>query len=114
VSDEGTSSIRPPAKVLVMIFDARDEWEGEPLHEALVGVLEAHGIAGATVIPGIMGYGAHRGVRRMGLIRAPHDKPMLLFVIENDAKLRAALPTLRSMVAEGIFAMLDAEVIPLP
>jgi PII-like signaling protein len=85
----------------------------EPLHEALVGVLEAHGIAGATVIPGIMGYGAHRGVHRKGLIGAPHDKPVILVVIENEAKLRAALPTLRPMVAEGVFVLLDAEVIPL-
>jgi len=114
VIDESIPSIQPPAKILLMIFDARDEWEGQPLHEALVGVLEAHGIAGATVIPGIMGYGAHRGVHRKGLIGVPHDKPVIVFVIENDAKLRAALPILRPMVAEGVFVMLDAEVIPLP
>ena len=34
------TSMEPPVKVLMMIFDARDEWEGGPLDEALVGVLE--------------------------------------------------------------------------
>ena len=34
-------SIAPPVKVLLMIFDARDEWEGGPLDEALVRVLES-------------------------------------------------------------------------
>ena len=106
------TSIAPPVKVLVMIFDARDEWGGGPLDEALVHVLEAHGIAGATVLPGLAGYGAHRGVHRKGLISEPHDKPVTLLVIENESKLRAALPTLRPMVAEGIFVMFDAEVIP--
>jgi uncharacterized protein len=114
VGQETTPSIAPPAKVLIMIFDARDEWEGEPLHEALVRILEGHGIAGATVFPGLMGYGAHRGVHRRGLIGTPHDKPIALLVIENETKLRAALPTLRPMVAEGVFVMMDAEVIPHP
>ena len=114
VSDKRVPEIESPAKALVMIFDARDEWEGIPLHEALVGVLEDHGIAGATVIPGIMGYGAHRGVHHRGLIGAPHDKPVILLVIEHEAKLRAALPTLRPMVAEGVFVLIDAEVVPLP
>jgi hypothetical protein len=62
------ASIEPPVKVLVMIFDARDEWEGGPLNEALVRVLESHGLAGATELSGVMGYGAHRGVHQKGLI----------------------------------------------
>ena len=74
----------------------------------------AHAISGATVIPGIMGYGAHRGVHRKGLIGAPHDKPVTLLVIENEAKIPAVLPTLRPMVIEGIFVLIDAGVIPLP
>ena len=114
MTDERNTRIEPPAKILVMIFDARDEWESQPLHEALVSVLEEHGIAGATALHGVMGYGTHRGVHRRGLIGPPHDEPMTLVVVESERKLREALPTLRPMVAEGIFVLLDAEVIPLP
>ena len=110
---EHRDQIEAPVKVLVMIFDARDEWQGQPLHEALVRVLEDHAVAGATVLHGVTGFGAHRGVHRRGLIGAPHDEPMALFVVENEQKLREALPVLRPMVSEGIFVMLDAEVIPL-
>jgi PII-like signaling protein len=113
MTDEHGPRVVPPAKLLLAIFDASDEWHGEPLHEALVRVLEEHGVAGATVLQGIAGYGAHRGVHRKGLIGAPHDEPVALLVIENETKLRAALPILRSMVAEGVFVLLDAEVIPL-
>ena len=113
MSDDPIADIEPPAKILMMIFDARDEWQGVPLHEALVEVLEAHGVAGATVIPGITGFGAHRAIHHKGLIGAPHDKPVIVFVIDHEAKLHAALPTLRPMVAEGIFVMIDAEVVPL-
>jgi PII-like signaling protein len=113
MSSNPVPTIAPPVKVLVMIFDERDEWKGSALDEALVRVLEAHHIAGATVLPGQTGYGAHGGIHRKGLIGKPHDKPVTLLVIENESKLRAALPVLRPMVAEGIFVMFDAEVIPL-
>ena len=73
--DERELGMATRSKLLLAIFDARDEWEGRPLQEALVRVLEAHGIAGATVLSGITGYGAHRGVHRKGLIGVPHDKP---------------------------------------
>ena len=71
------------------------------MHEALVRALEAHGIAGVTVLTGIAGYGAHRGIHRKGLIGLPHDNPNALIVIDNEAKLRAVLPTIRPMIAEG-------------
>jgi PII-like signaling protein len=106
--------IAAPAKLLLAVFDAHDEWHGEPLHEAIVRVLETHRIAGVTVLQGVTGFGAHRAVHRRGLIGLPHDKPTMIIVVENEAKLRAILPTIRPMIAQGLVALSDAEVIPLP
>jgi uncharacterized protein len=103
-----------PAKLLVAAFDAQDEWHGEPLHEAIVRVLEAHGIAGVTVLQGVTGFGAHRRVHRRGLIGRSHDKPIIVLVVEQEAKLRAVLTTIRPMIEQGIVALSDAEIIPLP
>jgi len=114
MTDQSGSGIAPPAKLLLAIFDARDEWQGEPFHEALVRVLEANGIAGVSVLQGLTGYGAHRGVHRKGLIGLPHDKPTAIVVIDSEAKLRAVLPSMRPMIAEGVVVLTDAEVIPLP
>jgi PII-like signaling protein len=111
---ERLPAIEPPAKLLLAVFDAHDEWHGEPLHEAIVRMLEAHGIAGVTVLQGVTGFGAHRAVHRRGLIGLPHDKPTAILIVENEAKLRAALSTIRPMIAEGIVVLSDAEVIPLP
>ena len=111
--DERELGMATRSKLLLAIFDARDEWEGRPLQEALVRVLEAHGIAGATVLSGITGYGAHRGVHRKGLIGVPHDKPAVMIVIDSEAKLRGVLPTIRPMIAEAILTLADTEVIPL-
>jgi hypothetical protein len=110
---ERLAGIVAPAKILLAVFDSHDEWHGEPLHEAIVRVLEAHGIVGVTVLQGLTGFGAHRAVHRRGLIGRPHDKPTVIFIVENEAKLRALLPTIRPMIAEGIVLLTDAEVIPL-
>ncbi|MGE4222295.1 MAG: DUF190 domain-containing protein [Vicinamibacterales bacterium] len=111
--DERVPAIAPPTKLLWAIFDARDEWEETPLYEAIIRVLESHNIAGVTVLSGLAGYGAHRASHRKGLmIGAPHDRPIVLLVAENDAKLRAVLPTVRSMIPEGVVMLTDAEVIP--
>jgi PII-like signaling protein len=104
----------PPVKALLAFFDATDEWEGSPLHEELVRQLERHGVAGATVLSGIMGYGIHRRIHRKGLFGVVDNKPLTLVAIDSEEKLRQALPSIRPMIREGIVVLLDAEVIPLP
>jgi PII-like signaling protein len=51
---EQPPGIPTPTKLLLAVFDAHDEWQGEPLHEAIVRVLETHGIAGVTVLQGVI------------------------------------------------------------
>jgi PII-like signaling protein len=111
---ERLPAIEAPAKFLLAVFDAHDEWHGEPLHEAIVRVLETQQIAGVTVLQGVTGFGAHRAVHRRGLIGLPHDKPTVILIVENETKLRAALSTVRPMIAQGIVGLSDAEVIPIP
>jgi uncharacterized protein len=111
---ERVAAVTGPAKLLLAIFDQRDEWQGEPLHDALIRVLEAQGIAGVTLLSGISGYGAHRRLQLKGLIGVPHDKPSILLVIDHEPKLRTALAVVRPMIAEGIVVLTDADVIPLP
>jgi PII-like signaling protein len=108
---EGPSGAGLPVKLLLAVFDEQDEWQGEPLGEALVRVLEGHGVAGATLLAGITGYGAHRGVHRRGLIGLPHDRPNALLVVDLESTLREVLPAIRPMIAQGLVVLLDAELI---
>jgi PII-like signaling protein len=101
-------------KALVAVFDANDLWGETPLHEELVRQLERHGVAGATVLSGIMGYGVHRRIHRKGLFGVVDDKPVTLFAIDSEDKLRRVLPVIRPMIREGVVVLLDAEIIPLP
>ncbi|MCW5981416.1 MAG: DUF190 domain-containing protein [Bryobacteraceae bacterium] len=102
---------KPPVKALLAFFDATDEWEGAPLHEELVRQLERHGVAGATVLNGIMGYGIHRRIHRKGLFGLVANRPATLVAIDSEDRLRAALPVIRPMIREGIVVLVNAELI---
>jgi PII-like signaling protein len=92
-------------------FDANDLWGDAPLYEELVRQLERHGIAGATVVDGIMGFGAHRRIHHKGLFGVVDDKPVMVVAIDREEKLRAVLPLIRPMVRAGVLALVDAEII---
>ena len=104
--------IQAPTKMLLIFIDQTDTWKNAPLHEAIVRVLEQNGIAGATVLSGIMGYGIHRRIHRRGLLGVSDDKPLTIAAIDNEDKLRNVLPAVRPMVREGLIGLTDFEVIP--
>ncbi len=68
-------------------------------------------IAGATVYRGIEGYGASTIIRRSHLLRFSSDAPILIQIIDTEENLQRLLPELDKMVAEGLIAMSDVEVI---
>ena len=76
--------IKPPAKMLLIFIDQTDDWHNTPLYEAIVRVLESNGIAGVTVLSGIMGYGIHRLIHRKGLLGLSDEKPLTIVVIDNE------------------------------
>lgn len=104
--------IKTPAKMLLIFIDQTDTWQNAPLHEAIVRVLEQNGVAGATVLSGIMGYGIHRRIHRRGLLGVSDDKPLTIAAIDNEDKLRNVLPAVRPMVREGLIGLTDFEIIP--
>ena len=102
-----------PVKLLMIYVDETDVW-GEthtPLYEAIVRRIRQLELAGATVQAGIMGFGSHQKVHRKRLFGISDDKPMIISVVDSDAKIRRILPEIRGMVKEGLVLLLDAEVI---
>ena len=104
--------MQAPTKMLLIFIDQTDTWHSAPLHEAIVRVLEQNGIAGATVLSGIMGYGIHRRIHRRGLLGVSDDKPLTIAAIDNEDKLRNVLPAVRPMVREGLIGLTDFELVP--
>lgn len=105
--------IEPPAKLLLIYVDETDTWGDArtPLYEAIVQRLFELGIDGATVNSGIMGYGVNRRLHKKGLFGVTDERPVTISIIDGEARLRAVLPELKKMVAEGIIFLVDGEVV---
>lgn len=104
-----------PVKMMLIFVDETDTW-GEsrvPLYEAIVELLMQAGISGATVNTGIMGFGTNRQMHRKRLFGVTDERPVTITAIDNEARLRAVLPQLESMVGEGLVFLVDGEVLHL-
>jgi len=88
-----------------------DRWEGKPLYEVLVEMFRREGFAGATVLKGAMGFGAHSVTHTDKLLRLSTDMPVVIEVVEKDAKIDAVLPRLDTMLQGGMVTLEKARVI---
>src|SRR5438477_586676 len=99
------------AKLVRIFIGESDRWRGKPLYDAIVESLRTNDIAGVTVYRGICGYGAHRRFHKEKRLALSSDLPIILSVVDQEAKILAYLPILEQMVDEGLVVLSDADVI---
>ena len=73
--------------------------------------LRANEIAGVTVYRGILGYGANRRIHKDKTLSLSHHRPIMLAVIDTEAKLAAFTPILDQMLQQGLVVLSDVDVI---
>ena len=100
-------------KLLLIFTDETDTYKDVPLYEAIVKRLRELDISGATVHTGIMGFGSNGKLHRKGLFGISDDRPVTIMVADSEENIRKVLHEIREMVEEGLFLLVDAEVIPL-
>ena len=98
------------AKMLRIHFGEDDKWHGMPLYEAIIQKCRELDLAGATVYRGIEGYGASTLIHKAHLLRSS-DRPIMVSVVDTQENISKLLPALDQMVADGLIAMSDVEVI---
>lgn len=103
--------IEGKAQMMRIYVSEEDRWKDKPLHEALVEAMRANDIAGVTVYRGILGYGAHRRMHKDKPLLAMHHGSVMLSAIDTEEKLRAFLPLVDQMVAEGLVVFSDVDII---
>ncbi len=98
--------------LLVRIYlGESDQWHGRPLYQAILERLRERGLAGATVLRGIEGFGAKQHLHSTRILSLSQDLPILIEVVDTEAKVRAVLPELDEMLAEGLMTLEKVEVI---
>jgi PII-like signaling protein len=88
-----------------------DTWHGRPLYEAIVHMLRDRGLAGATVLRGIEGFGARHHLHTTRILSLSTDLPILIEVVDEEARIRAVLPEIDAMVADGLITLERVEVL---
>ena len=102
----------PHEAVLLRIFIGEsDRWEHKPLYEAIVLKAREMHLAGATVIKGVMGYGASSRLHTAKVLRLSEDLPVLVEIVDSREKLERLLPFLEQTVTHGLVTLERAEVI---
>lgn len=99
-------------RTLMRIFIGEsDKYHGKPLYEALLERFRQRGLAGATVLRGVAGFGASSVVHSDKILRLSLDLPIIIEVVETEEAIQAALPDLDEMIGGGLITLERARVI---
>jgi hypothetical protein len=89
--------------LLLRIFlGESDRRGGLPLYEAIVQEAHRNGLAGATVLRGIEGFGANSRIHRASILRLSEDLPIVVEIVDEAAKVQAFLDRISSWVDDGL------------
>jgi PII-like signaling protein len=93
----------PADGYLLRIFlGESDRHEGKPLYEWLVLKAREAGLAGATVLRGIEGFGAHSRLHTAKILRLSEDLPIVVEIVDSLEKIEAFMPVVDDAVREGL------------
>ena len=89
--------------VLLRIFIGEsDRYEGKPLYKYLVEMFKKEGLAGATVLRGIYGFGETSRIHTTSILRLSTDLPIVIEVVDKKEKIEKVKPRLMEIIGEGI------------
>lgn len=88
-----------------------DRFDGKPLYQQIVKLLRSRHYAGATVLRGIMGFGASSKLHTDRFLELSMDLPVVIECIETEEKIEAILPELDEMLGGGLITLERAKVI---
>lgn len=103
--------IEGQGKLLRIFIGESDTWHGKPLYQAIVHRVREQGLAGATVLRGIEGFGASSRIHTARILRLSEDLPLVIEVVDAEEKINALIPILDEMIAEGLVTVEKVEVV---
>jgi len=99
-------------QVLMRIFIGQtDRWERKPLYSALLELFRSKGLAGATVIQGVAGFGPDSIVHEFHLLRLSQDLPVVIEVVDSEEHIDSVLGEVDRMMSGGLITMEKVRVI---
>ena len=102
----------PRDAVLLRIFIGESERsDHKPLHEAIVLKAREMQMGGATVLRGPMGFGKSSHLHSAKILRLSEDLPMVIEIVDSQAKIDAFMPALDKMMGSGLITVEKVQVL---
>jgi PII-like signaling protein len=98
-------------KLLRLFIGESDTWHGKPLYQAIVERVRQEGLAGATVLRGIEGFGADSRIHTSRILRLSEDLPIVVEIVDTPEQIDRVVPILDEMVGEGMLTLERVQIV---
>ena len=103
--------LQETALLLRVFIGEDDRFDGKPLYESIVLKAREHGLAGATVLRGPLGFGHSSRLHTAKILRLSEDLPVVIEIIDSKENITAFLPLLDSMVTGGLVSLEEVRIL---
>jgi uncharacterized protein len=100
-----------PASRLSIFVRSNEQWQHRPLYTEIVHRAHAAGLAGATVLHGIEGFGKSSHIHTNRILSLSDDLPCVVVIIDTEERVRAFLPELEELVTDGLVVIDPVDVV---
>jgi PII-like signaling protein len=100
-----------PGERLTIYIGETDQHDHRPLYTEIVERAHRAGLAGATVLRGIEGYGASSHIHTTRILRLSEDLPVTIVIVDTAERIDAFLPQLDELITEGLVVREDIDIV---
>lgn len=98
-------------EVLRIFLGERNLHDRRPLYRVVVEEARRHGLAGATVVRGIIGFGAPSRIHSASILRLSDDLPVIVEIVDRPERIASFLPVLDGILGDGLVVIEEARVL---
>ena len=102
--------LQEEGQLLRILIGENDKYEKRPLYEWIVRKARESGLAGATVLRGLEGFGVHSRVHTAKILRLSSDLPIVIEIVDTHEKIAQFLPLIDGAITEGLVTLENVKI----